>query len=474
MKNILTMVSLKCIFRIVCVLISVCTIFWPIYLFNLDEDSLDFELKDLHSSKDTPYPGIRLCFARTILDEHKKPYRNVDNPNSQLQNGSNPTTFHIEDFIENIVIHHSNNTRPQLTGTGLETKLFRSIQRNGTFSHIILRRFNASYCLDVASPFKENKGIHSISVEIRKSVFKKDAVPTRTEIMSGTSKLQIGMSLNGDSFRLPSQNSGDLLSNQHSNCTWSNLVFRVNGMETLHRRNKTNSRCIDYDKHGLFNVLNWTENSVGCLPIGWETPNTLHHCTVNNMTKDTIDKLVAALEFFSSFPCRSIQDLQLEYDDSMNACENHNKTLQITAVFDKFLFREIKVVRAYTEWDLTSSIGIIFGMFFGVSLMDVPDMVKKICKKRRRYISRKPSKRRKSQIFILKSLDTIKEETNELNKELQNAKNDISQTKCHMIRLEHEMLVKELQYAKKDISLMKKSLDTVLRKARERNSDLAI
>ena len=158
----------------------------------------------------------------------------------------------------------------------------------------------------------------------------------------------------------------------------------------------------------------------------------------------------------------------------MNACENHGETLQVTAVFDKFLFREMKVVRAYTEWDLISSFGIIFGIFFGSSLMDVPDMVKKICTKRRRYISRKPSKRLKSQLFILKSLDTIKEEANELNKELQNAKKDIFENKYQMIRLEHEMLVKELQQANKDISLIKNSLDAVLRKARERNSDLTI
>ena len=464
--------SLKCIFRIVCVLLGGCITLWPIYLFNLDEDSLDFELKDLHSSKDTPYPAIRLCLARTILDEHKKPSRNVDNPNSQLQNGSNPATLRIEDFIEKIVTNYSNNTRPELTGAGLETKLFRLIQRNGTFTHIILRRFNSTYCLDIATPFKENKGVHSISVQIRKGIFKKDAVPTRTEIISGTSKLQIGMSLNGDSFRLPNQNSADLLSSQHSNCSWSNLVFRVIGMETLHRRNKTSSPCIDYDKHGLFEVLNWTANSVGCLPSGWEIPNTLQPCPVNNKTKDTIDKLVAALEFFSAFPCRSIQHLQLEYDDTTNACEKHNHTLQITAVFDKFLFREMKMVRAYTTWDLFSSIGVIYGLFFGVSLMDIPAMAKMICTKRRRYISRKPSKRRKSQLFILKSLDTIKEEAKELNTELQNAKKDISRTKYQMIRLEHEMLVKELQQAKKDISQFKNSLDAVLRKARMRNSDL--
>ena len=63
------MAYLKWLFRSLCVLLSVCATIWPIHLFNLNEDALEIELKDLHSSKDTLYPGIRLCFARTILNE---------------------------------------------------------------------------------------------------------------------------------------------------------------------------------------------------------------------------------------------------------------------------------------------------------------------------------------------------------------------------------------------------------------------
>ena len=136
------------------------------------------------------------------------------------------------------------------------------------------------------------------------------------------------------------------------------------------------------------------------------------------------------------------------------------------------------MVRAYTAWNLISSISVIYGIFFGVSLIDVPAVVKMICVKKRRHISRKPTKRRKSQLFIHQSLDTIKDEGRELNRKLQKAEKDISQNKYQMlqslVRLEYEMLVKELQNAKKDISNTKKSIDTILRKARARNSDLPI
>ena len=79
----------------------------------------------------------------------------------------------------------------------------------------------------------------------------------------------------------------------------------------------------------------------------------------------------------------------------------HQERAEITAIYNKFLFKEIKMVRVYTVWNLISSVGVIFGVFYGVSFMQVPDMVKALGKKVRRHISKKPSKRRKSKQFSL-------------------------------------------------------------------------
>ena len=88
------------IFRVGCVLLSVCATLWPIYLFNLDEDSLEIEFKDLHSDEDTPYPGMRVCFARAILHKDEKHFRNTDGTKNQLKDAMNPARLHIEDFIK--------------------------------------------------------------------------------------------------------------------------------------------------------------------------------------------------------------------------------------------------------------------------------------------------------------------------------------------------------------------------------------
>ena len=445
------MVSFKCVFRVVCVLCSVCATFWPIHLFNLDEDILDIKFKHLHSTKDTPYPSIKLCIDRTIFHKRQKPSRNMLDTTNRLKDDVNSDVLHIEDYIKSIITIHSNKTRPRFTSSGINITRFSELQNKGTFRYVVLQRFNTSDCLYIAAPFIENKGIYSINVAIRKDVFKKNTIPTRNEITSGTSRLTIGMFFNGNSYHLPSQNSGDVLLSNNQKSTCSDVVFNVKGMEILERRNKPSLPCIDYGNNGLFTLLNRGSKSLGCIPIGWEIPNRLPPCSQNETTR-TLNQLLSSLRYFSAFPCRSIQNLQLEYnlDDAMTSCKNDNETLQITAVFEKFLFKEIKVVRAYTVYSLISSIGVICGVFFGVSLIDFPDMVKGLRRRVRKHLSKMPIKRRKSQKLIHETLDTMKDEGRELNKELQNAKKEIS-----FIKREYGTVVEELQNVKNDIFLMK-------------------
>ena len=421
------MAYLKWLFRGLCVLLSVCATIWPVHVFNLNEDALEIELKDLHSSKDTLYPGIRLCFAHSILKEYTKPSRNTLRTKNLLQDGPDSASFQINHYIRNIVIIHANKTRPKFTRAGIKIQRFRSIQRKGNFTHIVLRRFRSSDCLDVGVPFKENTGIHSISVEIERDIFKKNAVPTRNEILSGTSKVKIGMSSNGNIFYLPNQNGGDLLFNDQIRGSCSAVVFDVKGMELFYRRKKPGVPCIGYDGRGMFKFLTRSTKKLGCMPPGLDLPINLPQC-LGNKRKAAANIILAAFQQFSTYPCRSIRDLRIEYnfEDSKNTCKIHNEGLKITAIFNKFLFKEIKVVRAFTIGKLASSIGVIIGIFYGVSLIEVPEMVKKSRKKIRRDFSKKEPKLRTSQILIHQALGALRMKMWELNGKFENAKKDIA------------------------------------------------
>ena len=499
----------KCLFRSLCVLLSICATIWPIYLYNLNEDALEIELKDLHSSNDALYPGIRLCFAHTILHGYETPSRSTLSTENSTQDGPDPANFKIDHYIRNIEIIHTNKTRPKFTRTGMKIQRFRSIQRKGNFTHIVLRRFQASDCLDIGVPFKENTGIHSISVEIEKDIFKQHTVPTRDEIMSGTAKVTIGMSSNGNIFHLPNQNGGDLLFNDQLTGSCSALFLDVKGMELFSRRKKPGVRCIGYDSRGMFKFLTRSTKRLGCMPDGLDLPINLPRC-LGNKTNTAANKILAALEQFSTYPCRSIRDLKIEYnfDDLKNTCKISNETLQITAIFKKFMFKEIKVVRAYTIGSLVSSIGVIVGIFYGVSLIDVPEMVRKSrnkIDKIRASFNKTIPKRRKSQALVYQALGALRVEVEELNGRLKNVKrtlrHEVGELNGKVENLKHDIdltnnqnldairnegreqieglrkalgkLNRKFQNAKKDIFLVNnKGMDTIRHVEQEPNEEL--
>ena len=150
-------------------------------------------------------------------------------------------------------------------------------------------------------------------------------------------------------------------------------------MEVLQRRNKPSSPCTDIDSHGLYETLNRTVEKLGCTPIHWELPSSLPHCMKKEKNIST-EQILAELENLMEYanPCRSINDVKLEYnlDNSIHGCKNDNKTFHITAKYNAFLFKEMRTVRSYTAWNLISNIGVVIGLFLGVSLINVPELVK--------------------------------------------------------------------------------------------------
>ena len=471
------------VFRVGVVLISICATLWPIHLFNLDQDSLTMEFRDLHSNEDSTYPSIRLCFARDILQKHEKISTNKLGNKHRLKNGSrlySPSKLGIDEFISSITIDHMNKKRPKFTRAGIDVKLHTVIQHKGNFTHILLRRYRSTDCIEIGIPFKENKGIQKITVELRKDAFKKHSAPTRNEIIGGTSKLRIEMSFKGSTFRLPSHSPGELLFNDHLNRTCSDVVFNIKGMEILHRRNKKSSPCFDYDHQGLFLMLNRTVHRIRCMPVGWEVPTTLPYCP-NGKSKRSMNKVFAALNYLEysriTHACRSMQSIQLEYnfDDLMSTCSKDEKTIQITAIYNKFLYKETKMVRAYTEWDLLSTIGVIIGFFYGWALINIPDMAIGLHKKIRTHILRRPTKQPKihDRLDIMKySMNEVyqqmeKAEVNmnaEMAKVKENMKDEMEKAKVSMKDIYQEMEKEKMEKMEKNIFLIENHLWNWLQK----------
>ena len=376
------MATFRRLFRIGCVLLSFGATFWPIHLFNLDEDLVEIDFKELQSSEDTPYPALTLCFHRPILPATKAFSDNRFRAGNKLQDGKNPRALQISDYISSIAIKHMNKEQDRLTTIEIKDKADDTFEQKQIFKNISLRRYQSTDCIHIRISSKENIGIHSIVAGIRKNVFKNKIAPTRSEITSGTSPLTIGLSFLGDLFLLPYPTPNELELNSLLHRACSGFAFYVRGMETLRRRNKRSSPCIDHAGQSSFEVLNYAANTLGCMPESWEILSNLPVCG-NKKLKRSDDQLHAlqTLSYKSIVkPCRTVRDVQMEYNsgDLFTSCTDDDETMYITAVYNNFPFKETTLVRAFTVWNLLSSISVIIGLFYGVSLIQLPDIIKKL------------------------------------------------------------------------------------------------
>ena len=99
------MATRKGFFGVGCVIITLITSLWPIYLFSLNEDSVQIEFKQFYSSKDRLYPALTLCYDRATFHKFNQTSRDRFGIDMQHQVFSNQSTLDIEDYINNIVIN---------------------------------------------------------------------------------------------------------------------------------------------------------------------------------------------------------------------------------------------------------------------------------------------------------------------------------------------------------------------------------
>ena len=450
------------LFRLGCVLLSLGATFWPIHLFNLDEDLVEIDFKELQSSEDTPYPALTLCFHRPIFPATKAFSDNRFRAGNKLQDGKNPRALQISDYISSIAIKHMNKDQDRFTTTKIKDKTDDTLNQKEIFKNISLRRYQSTDCIHIGIFSKENIGIHSIVAGIRKNVFKNKIAPTRSEITSGTSPLTIGLSFLGDLFLLPYPTPNELELNSLLHRACSGFAFYVRGMETLRRRNKRSSPCIDHAGQSSFEVLNYAANTLGCMPESWEILSNLPACG-NKKLKSRSDDQLHALQTLSYKsivkPCRTVRDVQMEYNsgDLFTSCTDDDETMYITAVYNNFPFKETTLVRAFTVWNLLSSISVIIGLFYGVSLIQLPDIVKKINRIRKK--KKNSDTKSKENILLRKKLrlqiqtqpldldtkylpgiernaqETLKQAQTVADVEIQNLKSDISLLENHVSQL---------------------------------------
>ena len=457
---------LMCLFRVGCVMLSFGAVVWNIYLFGLDEDSVEIEVKEMPSREYIFNPSLTVCFHRKIVNRHKV---FIGRPSSkdQLQDKSDRRIFHIDNYIGDIVIKYKNENQARITKTVPDITPHEEDQYTGHLRKVLLRRFQSSDCLDFNIPVTKKSIIHSINIAMKDDVFRPKDPSTVIE-----NKIEIGVTVQNSIFMLPNtflipkikSNRPELDSHQKLDC--SGITFHVKEIDILRRRNKPTNPCINSYRNGALSILEYAARRIQCVPNGWEIPHVLPNCKDKKLHKNatlTLNKVQAALQYFfyksNTKFCKSIRNVQIQHEssDSITTCTEDMNTTNITVFYDNYSLTETRLVRSYTVTNLLFNIGYIISLFLGLSLIQLPVIFTKLictmCRKLQALRTKKePDVLSNGHIphqatdVLDRNMDELNIELTLANQEIQNLKKDSCLFKSHIMRLEALVLLQGREY----------------------------
>ena len=378
------MVSFRSIFRVGCVFAAIFSTIWPIYLYSLDDDLVQIEFKKFHSTEDRIYPALTLCFDSKLDLKSNVPTREGGLKDGLFKIGSNDTTLAIEDYISTIEIKTFKNDIIRFSKSGIGMGGHNESNNRPISTNTVLRRYTAAPCFAVGIPFMEKEGIDSMVIRIRKNIFDVGNVPTRQQIVSGRNQFTIGFSYQNQYFPMLSRKADRRRGLDRTN-TCSGFIITVRGMEILRRRNKLSDPCNDYVNSDAIKVLDDVATKLRCKPPHWDLPSLLPDCSQEQLNEGRVlldDSLYDSNAKRLLKPCRTILDFWYDYnfDRFIESCTDDEESFSITVIFNDLPLKEMTFVPARSLLDLLSNISVIIGIFVGVSLFQLPDLLSKFCK----------------------------------------------------------------------------------------------
>ena len=123
---------------------------------------------------------------------------------------------------------------------------------------------------------------------------------------------------------------------------------------------------------------------------GWETSHGSSECKEEKYNTsemnifDEMSKLLINFHHKTNFKfCEKFRNIEIEHDNdkSINSCTDEEDSYRIRVVYDKFPYIELVLVGAHTEFELLMNIGFAIGLFCGVSILQIPNILTKTYKK---------------------------------------------------------------------------------------------
>ena len=374
------MFTAKGLFKACGVLFALTSCYWPIYKFSLNEDSVQTEYKDFHTSKQRINPAFTVCFDRATFHKFSQSYQNRLGIDLKQQIFSEQTTLNITDFIDIIEIKDLSNKRIRLTDSRLKVQFDAETKVIDLSLNTVLRRYRATSCFAIGLSFSNNNGMSSMDIGIKKDIFKRGTIPSRNSLIHGKSQLSIGLSFGTQYFPLMSRTLGKLAARDSSRNVCSGLILKVRGMEIVSRRNKPSNPCTEYGEHDAAKVLRDSLPELKCMPLGWDDNSILPICQSNRLNESVRRELQNGLYESNSKslnkPCTSIVDMSYDdFENVVDVCTDEKDLLHLKVEYQELYYKETKFVRQYDFWNFVEDITFIIGIFLGVSWQQLPDLM---------------------------------------------------------------------------------------------------
>ena len=397
------------IFSFVCTLTTAVLTGICFHKFTLNDDLAQIDFPTYHQQSHAIYPTLTLCFMgpTIFVDENLGAYgrkgfnstsywnflRGVQWVDEMIDINFDEVTFDIEDYLEAISISSSaNQTIYKQCSENFELVLEQlmgykcSKTNNGTKSFYISYKDHQTKCFSLNIPFDKGNKVQRLRLFIKSSIFPKEL----HESFKFDENFGIFVHYPQQLFRAPIHK---LYQKVKNDSILSVLNIKVVNMEVLRRRNKQTQQCNDEwnDDDGILeNLISYFVRIVGCKPPHWQTYKKENTCANQSQLKK-VNYLpsVSWIPYLPSMggiddlppPCQDILEINYEYTETnwnkaeFEGLDVNTDFFEVELAFPSSTYKEIIHVKAYDGESLMGYVGGYIGMFLGLGLLQVPELL---------------------------------------------------------------------------------------------------
>lgn len=374
--------------------------------FMLNDDLAQIDFPTYHQKPHAIYPALTLCFMgpNIFVDDNLRAQGTGFNASSyfnflrglswvdeMVDIEFDKMTFDIEDYLEGISItssanqtiyKHCSKNFQHILQNMLGYKCLKEATNYTTKPFYTSFKNHQTKCFSTNVPFDLNNKVQNLRLFIKSTIF-----PERLhEDFKFENNFGVFVHYPQQFFRSPIHK---LYQKVKNDSILSRLNFKVVNMEVLRRRNKQQQQCND-QWNDDDRIIERTIALVGCRPPHWQTTSKEKKCrNSKQMEQYKWIPFVERIPHIPSMnglddlppPCQDILEIHYEYSnttwnqDEFAGLDVETDFFEVNLAFPSPTYKEIIHVRAYDENSLMSYVGGYIGMFLGLGLLQVPQLL---------------------------------------------------------------------------------------------------